>query len=88
MRRDRGGVFYRHCEERSDEAIHRAARKKAGLLRFARNDDLRNGPPPSNLFVRQRASGRRRGWRTTPPLIRTATPADQLSSSLQRKILI
>src|SRR6478735_5664202 len=28
----------RHCEEQSDEAIHGAARK-AGLLRFARNDD-------------------------------------------------
>ena len=28
----------RHCEERSDEAIHRAAKRKNGLLRFARND--------------------------------------------------
>jgi len=28
----------RHCEERSDEAIHLAARKTE-LLRFARNDD-------------------------------------------------
>jgi hypothetical protein len=27
----------RHCEERSDEAIH-SSRSKAGLLRFARND--------------------------------------------------
>ena len=28
----------RHCEERSDEAIHRTAKRKNGLLRFARND--------------------------------------------------
>jgi hypothetical protein len=28
----------RHCEERSDEAIHVAAQRKNGLLRFARND--------------------------------------------------
>jgi len=31
----------RHCEERSDEAIHRgkdAALRPSGLLRFARND--------------------------------------------------
>jgi hypothetical protein len=28
----------RHCEERSDEAIHFAARRKNGLLRYARND--------------------------------------------------
>jgi hypothetical protein len=30
-------VYRRHCEERSDEAIHRTARKN-GLLRCARND--------------------------------------------------
>jgi hypothetical protein len=29
----------RHCEERSDEAIHLAAMPRHGLLRFARNDD-------------------------------------------------
>src|SRR6266480_1715234 len=28
----------RHCEERSDEAIHGATKRKHGLLRFARND--------------------------------------------------
>jgi hypothetical protein len=38
LRRDRGIVFCRHCEERSDEAIHRAARKKKES--FARNDDF------------------------------------------------
>jgi hypothetical protein len=38
-RRERGGTFgYRHCE-RSD-AIHLAAQRKNGLLRFARNDEL------------------------------------------------
>src|SRR5258708_1718081 len=31
-------TFWRHCEERSDEAIHSAPRK-GGLLRFARNDE-------------------------------------------------
>ncbi len=30
----------RHCEERSDEAIHPAAERKNGLLRFARNDGV------------------------------------------------
>jgi hypothetical protein len=29
-------ALHRHCER--SEAIHRAARKKVGLLRFARND--------------------------------------------------
>ena len=28
-------VFHRHCEERSDEAIHLAAQRKNGLLRGA-----------------------------------------------------
>src|SRR5215217_3104543 len=28
----------RHCEERSDEAIHPSAMPRDGLLRFARND--------------------------------------------------
>src|SRR5690349_20579094 len=28
----------RHCEERSDEAIQKARRRKTGLLRCARND--------------------------------------------------
>jgi len=30
----------RHCEERSDEAIHSFFTRRNGLLRFARNDDL------------------------------------------------
>src|SRR5258708_96727 len=30
----------RHCEERSDEAIHSSLALKDGLLRFARNDDV------------------------------------------------
>jgi hypothetical protein len=29
---------HRHCEERSDEAIHLAAQRKNGLLRSAHND--------------------------------------------------
>jgi hypothetical protein len=28
----------RHCEERSDEAIHSSFTRRDGLLRFARND--------------------------------------------------
>ena len=28
----------RHCEERSDEAIHSVLTRRAGLLRYARND--------------------------------------------------
>src|SRR2546426_11629246 len=36
---------FRHCEERSDEAIHAFSRQD-GLLRFARNDDVTT-PPPS-----------------------------------------
>jgi hypothetical protein len=31
-------VLFRHCEERSDEAIHLTEQRKNGLLRFARND--------------------------------------------------
>jgi len=30
----------RHCEERSDEAIHLSVMPRYGLLRFARNDDV------------------------------------------------
>src|SRR6476659_2459971 len=33
------GCFRRHCEERSDEAIHSFFPRQFGLLRFARNDD-------------------------------------------------
>ena len=36
------GMSSRHCEERSDEAIHSVLVWQHGLLRFARNDD-RNG---------------------------------------------
>src|SRR4029079_10267391 len=41
----------RHCEERSDEAIHLSVMPRYGLLRFARNDGetaplLRRGIPP------------------------------------------
>jgi hypothetical protein len=32
------GHSLRHCEEQSDEAIHPTAKRKNGLLRFARND--------------------------------------------------
>jgi hypothetical protein len=31
----------RHCEEQSDEAIHSFFVRQDGLLRFARNDDLK-----------------------------------------------
>jgi hypothetical protein len=37
-RRDREVVSSRHCEERSDEAIHSFFVLRDGLLRFARND--------------------------------------------------
>jgi hypothetical protein len=32
----------RHCEERSDEAIHSFFAQRDGLLRCARNDDLQS----------------------------------------------
>jgi hypothetical protein len=32
----------RHCEERSDEAIHSFFVRRNGLLRFARNDGLKH----------------------------------------------
>src|SRR3984893_3440554 len=34
------GLERRHCEERSDEAIHSFFGRHDGLLRFARNDDV------------------------------------------------
>jgi hypothetical protein len=50
--REREGVFFRHCER--SEAIHLAARRKNGLLRFARNDERwvhrRKGPPNAASF--------------------------------------
>ena len=33
-------VYRRHCEERSDEAIHSFFTPLDGLLRFARNDEM------------------------------------------------
>ncbi len=35
---DNNSVQNRHCEERSDEAIHSSFTRRHGLLRFARND--------------------------------------------------
>src|SRR5258705_13694213 len=35
---------YRHCEERSDEAIHSFLARRDGLLRSARNDGSTNDP--------------------------------------------
>src|SRR6267154_1604181 len=32
--------YFRHCEERSDDAIHSFFARRDGLLRFARNDAL------------------------------------------------
>ena len=36
MRRESAKLYQRHCER--SEAIHGAAKRKNGLLRFARND--------------------------------------------------
>ena len=36
-------LTHRHCEERSDEAIHSSVCGDDGLLRFARNDGMRQG---------------------------------------------
>ena len=62
---DRGSLHDRHCEERSDEAIQR---RKAGLLRCARNDKgkrhARNAPPDRScrpVARRARGAHRRRG---------------------------
>ena len=46
--REREGVSYRHCEERSDEAIRSFFTWRNGLLRCARNDGLRT---PCTLAV-------------------------------------
>src|SRR5438477_10660892 len=47
------GLEFRHCEERSDEAIHSFFPWRDGLLRFARNDGWcvigRSMPDPKNL---------------------------------------
>jgi hypothetical protein len=44
----------RHCEERSDEAIHPFTAN--GLLRYARNDDFMfGGLPPLNVHKARRA---------------------------------
>ena len=43
----------RHCEERSDEAIHESGAVAPGLLRFARNDESDKAPArPLRLFAR------------------------------------
>ena len=46
----------RHCEERSDEAIHSFVARQDGLLRFARNDVIMRSPRPPAVIVRE--SGR------------------------------
>jgi hypothetical protein len=38
--REREHISTRHCEKRSDEAIHSSFTPRDGLPRFARNDDL------------------------------------------------
>ena len=52
--------FRRHCEERSDEAIHAAPNaRRNGLLRFARNDggaSIRTPKPPAAPRARGFAS--------------------------------
>src|SRR5258707_6567688 len=44
----------RHCEDRSDEAIHSSFARRNGLLRFARND----GFPISNMNTHSRGTRR------------------------------
>src|SRR6267378_1162673 len=47
----------RHCEERSDEAIHSFFARLDGLLRFARNDGSTPNPSPgSHLSTRRSRS--------------------------------
>jgi hypothetical protein len=50
-------VEQRHCEERSDEAIHSSFARLDGLLRFARNDGFK-------LFAlgSLTSEGKARGW--------------------------
>jgi hypothetical protein len=40
---DQSMTIGRHCEERSDEAIHSFFARRHGLLRYARNDGLKTG---------------------------------------------
>src|SRR5712671_7048497 len=60
----------RHCEERSDEAIHSVFPRGDGLLRCARNDE--ETPSLNRLEVTHLVGdlgGNRRGpWRAAPPL--------------------
>jgi hypothetical protein len=42
---------HRHCEERSDEAIHAASRGTHGLLRFARNDGTQLSSPENIRLI-------------------------------------
>ena len=41
----------RHCEERSDEAIHSFVARQDGLLRFARNDVIMRSPRAPAVIV-------------------------------------
>src|SRR6267142_4938858 len=41
----------RHCEERSDEAIHSSFTRRDGLLRFARNDVIMRSPRAPAVIV-------------------------------------
>jgi hypothetical protein len=52
-------LLYRHCEERSDEAIEMAP-PQSGLLRFARNDALECSHKTATTTTGRRAFIRRR----------------------------
>ena len=77
----------RHCER--SEAIPGVTHKRRGLLRYARNDDLRaraaiRRRPPRSAPAAPRPAPARRGWRIArPPRRRTARPACAPSSSLR-----
>ena len=53
--------LFRHCEERSDEAIQSFVAQKTGLLRFARNDENGNARSPHPLPASEARE------RNTPP---------------------
>src|SRR4029078_5058086 len=54
-------MFLRHCEERSDEAIHLSPCR--GLLRFARNDDPTEGDPMSDTKTSSKVVKSEAEWR-------------------------
>src|SRR6266481_713123 len=60
----------RHCEERSDEAIHPFFRRPDGLLRFARNDEEKPSLDRSQMLhlVGDLGGNRRGPWRAATPL--------------------